>query len=326
MIKTFHYTKSGVLEANIPRARMLSILREKEGLLWVDMEAPTDFESEALVEIFNFHPLAVEDCLSDRSEPKVDDYGEYLFIVMHALTMREDEGGTKELGTIELNIFFSENYIVTFHKEPVASIAQVRALVQKNPLLLMAQGSDLLAHSLLDHLVDSYSPVLHQYDEIIDDLEKELFKNPSSDYLSTLLQVKQDIFTLRRIVGPQRDTVSLLTRKHTIFIDHKHLIYFRDIYDHLFRMYKMAEGFHENLTSILQVYFSYSSNKLNEVMKRLTVLASLTMPAVIIASIYGMNFNHMPELVWKHGYLFSIGLMAIVSISMLIWMKIKKWI
>ena len=322
---SFYYKKGAELETNLSRAKMLSALGEKSGILWVDFENATEFEEETLVEIFNFHPLAVEDCITDHSQPKVDDYQEYLFLVVHALAIRPKDG-IGELGTIELNIFVGANYVVTFHKEPIPGVTQVRDVVVKKPQILMGGTTDLLAHSLLDHLVDSYLPVIHAYDSKIDELEKHMFENGSSDYLQTLLQVKQDIFTLRRIIAPQRDTLYALTRNPNAFIKPKNLMYFRDVYDHLFRIHTMAESYHDTLNSILQVYFSYASTKLNEVMKRLTVLATITMPPVIIASIYGMNFKHMPELEHPLGYLFALLLCVVSSVAMLVWMKIKKWI
>lgn len=325
MIKSFYYKKGAELETDLSRARMLAVVQEKAGLLWVDFECATEFEEEMLVEIFNFHPLAVEDCITDRSQPKVDDYEEYLFLVVHGLKLLEKRR-QKELSTIELDIFVGTNYVVTFHKEPLAGVAQVREMVLKKTQILMGNTSDLLAHSLLDHLVDSYLPVIHEYDVKIDSLEKHMFRNGSSDYLQTLLQVKQDLFMLRRIIGPQRDTLYFLTRNPSIFIKTKNLMYFRDVYDHLFRINSMAESYHDTLNTILQVYFSYASTKLNEVMKRLTVLATIAMPAMIIASLYGMNFRNMPELYWQHGYLFSIGLMIFTTVGLLVWMKLKKWI
>lgn len=325
MITSFFYKKNEPVETDLSRARMLSVLQEKNGLLWVDFEDATEFEEEMLVEIFNFHPLAVEDCVTDHSQPKVDDYEEYLFLVVHALTMRQKNGG-KELGTIELNIFFAPNYVVTIHKESIPGVTQVREIVQKKPQSLMGATSDLLAHSILDHLVDSYVPVVQQYDEKIDALEKEMFTRGSTGFLQTLLQAKQDIFTLRRIIAPQRDTIYSLIRNPNQFIKPKNVIYFRDVYDHLFRTHSLAESYHENLNNILQVYFSYSSFKLNEVLKHLTVLATVTMPPVIVASIYGMNFRHMPELEWFLGYPFAILLCFLSSAVMFFWMKTKKWI
>lgn len=325
MITSFYYKKGAELEANLSRSRMLAAHGEKGGLLWVDLEAPSEFEEELLVEIFNFHPLAVEDCITDQSQPKLDDYEEYLFMVVHALTLRQKEKH-EELGTNELDLFIGENYVVTVHRNSLDCVTQARELAVKRTASVLSGGSDMLAHAILDRLVDNYLPVLNDYDVKIDAFEKEMFNHASKNFLQTLLQVKQDTFVLRRIIGPQRDTVYSLTRNPNRFIKAKNLMYFRDIYDHLFRIYGMAEAYHENLNNILQVYFSYSSFRLNEVLKHLTVLATVTMPPVIIASIYGMNFKHIPELEWVMGYPFAIMLCLLSSLSMLVWMKFKKWI
>ncbi len=325
MITSFFYKKGGQVESNLSRARLFSAMGEKDGVLWVDFENPSEFESDALVEIFNFHPLAVEDCVTDHSEPKVDDYEEYLFLVVHALTMVRDNG-EKELSTIELNLFLGENYVVTFHKEPIESVAQDIAKTQQKPTGMMGTGADLLVHTLLDHLVDGYLPVFHQYENKADLLEKDMFdKSPSREKLSTLLQLKQDISMLRRVVGPQRDTLHFLTRNAGRFIKAKHLIYFRDISDHLFRISALANGMYDHLTSMMEVYFSYLSSELNVVMKRLTVVATLAMPAVMIASIYGMNFRVIPGATHEHGFWGVMIFTAVITGLMAVWMKIKKW-
>ncbi|MFH1800576.1 MAG: magnesium/cobalt transporter CorA [Candidatus Omnitrophota bacterium] len=325
MITSFFYKKGAQIEVNLSRARLLSALAEKDAVLWVDFDNPNEFESDTLVEIFNFHPLAVEDCITDHSEPKVDDYEEYLFLVVHALTMFRDNG-EKELSTVELNLFLGANYVVTFHKEPIESVAQDVLRTHQKPAGMMSSGADLLVHTLLDHLVDGYLPVFHQYENKADLLEKDMFdKNPSREKLATLLQLKQDISTLRRIVGPQRDTLHFLTRNAGRFIKAKHLIYFRDISDHLFRISSLANGMYDHLTSMMEVYFSYLSSELNVVMKRLTVVATLAMPAVMIASIYGMNFRVIPGAMHEHGFWGVVIFTVVITGLMAIWMKIKKW-
>ncbi|MFH0985825.1 MAG: magnesium/cobalt transporter CorA [Candidatus Omnitrophota bacterium] len=325
MITSFFYKKGGQVETNLSRARLFTALGEKEGILWVDFEDPSEFESDMLVEIFNFHPLAVEDCITDHSEPKVDDYEEYLFLVVHALKMLRDNGD-RELSTIELNLFLGANYVVTFHKAPIESVTQDLLRTQQKPAGMMSSGADLLVHTLLDHLVDGYLPVYHQYESRADVLEKDMFdKSPSREKLATLLQLKQDISTLRRIVGPQRDTLHFLTRNAGRFIKAKHLIYFRDISDHLFRISALANGMYDHLTSMMEVYFSYLSSELNVVMKRLTVVATLTMPAIMIASIYGMNFRVLPYANQEHGFWGIVIVTTVVTVGMYCWMKIKKW-
>jgi len=325
VITSFYYKKGGQVETNLSRARLFSALSEKDGLLWVDFEAPTEFESDMLVELFNFHPLAVEDCITDHSEPKVDDYEEYLFLVVHSLTMVQNNG-QKELSTIELNVFLGPNYVVTFHKVPIESVTQDIVKTQQKPAGMMSSGGDLLVHTILDHLVDRYLPALHQYEEKVDLLEKDIFnKSPSREKLATLLQLKQDISTLRRIVGPQRDTIHFLTRNAGHLIKTKHLIYFRDISDHLFRISSLANGMYDHLTSMLEVYFSYLSSELNVVIKRLTVAATLAMPAIMIASLYGMNFRVIPGATHEYGFLGVTVFTVVITVAMYFWMKIKKW-
>ncbi len=322
MLTSFLYHKGKPLETNISRAAMLQTLQEKECILWVDLEDPNEFESDSLVEIFNFHPLAIEDCLTDNPHPKVDDYEEYLYLVVHALKL-DLEG---ELRMVELDIFLGKNFVATFHKEPLRSISQIQENAAKKPELIFGYGPDRLVHAILDQLVDNYLPVIDDYDAKIDSIEEEIFNNPGPHFLTMLMKLKHNIFHLRRMIAPQRDMVNFLTRNPTTFIRPKNLMYFRDVYDHLFRLYGIAEGFHEALNSILQAYFSSSSHRLNEVMKRMTILATLTMPPLIIASIYGMNFGWMPELAWKYGYFFSLGLMAFGTAGTLVFMKLKKWI
>jgi magnesium transporter len=322
MLSTFLYQKGKPVTTDITRAQMMTTLKQKDVLLWVDLEEPTEFETETLIEIFGFHPLAVEDCVSDKSNPKIDDYEDYLFLVTHGCQITAEEA----LATSELDVFLGKNYVVTFRREKIRAVDQVKGLVQKKPEFYLGRGADLLFHCILDHMVDNYMPVIDRYDQNIDDLEEHIFKDPPEDYLTTVLQVKHDMFYLRRIVSPQRDAVHYLLRNPTPLIDPDNLVYFRDIYDHLLRIYSMAESHHESLSSILQAYYSYSSNKLNDVMRRMTVLATLTMPVVVIASIYGMNFKFMPTLEWPSGFYLSLLTMLAIPCAMLVWMKFKKWI
>lgn len=322
MMHSFVQEKSKPFEINVSRARMLQALKDPDCLLWVDLENPDDFESESLVEIFNFHPLAVEDCVMDKSAPKVDDYDDYLFLVMHAVCST----GAPELDSVELDVFLGKNYVVTFHKTSVRSVEQVRDIVRKKNGFVMGHQPTLLVHALLDRLVDNYMPVLDRYDTKIDQLEDDAFKDAGEKYLAMLLQIKHDLSTLRRIVSPQRDIIYFLTRNASDFVGPEQVVYFRDIYDHLFRILGLTESFNEKIGLLMQVHFSYTSNNLNNIMKRMTVLATLSMPALIIASIYGMNFHHMPELDSPYGYFFSLAVMGGTGVVMLIWMKWKKWI
>lgn len=321
MIHSFYYQKGKPLETDLTRAQMLAALRNPDSLLWVDFDEATEFESEALVEIFNFHDLAVEDCIADLSQPKVDDYEEYLFLVVHAVQIKEHK-----LHIIEQDIFLGPNFVVTYHKEPISCMQAVREAARRKPDSNLGKGSDMLVYTILDLVVDRYQPVLDYYEDQVDRMEEEIFHHATRDYLSDVIQVKRDVFHFRRTIAPQRDALNLLARNDFPLIHPDNQVYFRNVYDHLFRIYGFVEGFHEATTGIMQAYFSFSSNRLNEVMKRMTVMATLSMPAIMIASIYGMNFQNMPELNHPYGYYGAIALMFVTSVGMLIWMKIKKWI
>lgn len=320
MLTSFVFKKKN-LSVNVSRQELARALWDKEALVWVDLESPSEFESEILIELFNFHPLAIEDCINDRSEPKIDDYEDHLFLVVHAVNGKSQE----ELKTIEVDVFVSKNFVVTFHKEPVQSIAQLRDQIHRQSDVVMAEGSDMLLHAILDRLVDRYLSVLTDQERKIDELEDELFADDAKDFLPKILKIQKNVLYLKRIIGPQQETINNLSRSGTGIIRPKRVVYFRDIYDHLFRFYQMAEELHGLLNGIMQVHFSHASTKLNEVIKMMTVIATLSMPPMVIASIYGMNFQHMPELEWQWGYYFSLGLMTLSSAIVVIYMKIKKW-
>lgn len=320
MLSSFICQKK-TISLNASRPELAQALREKEALVWVDLEDPDEFESDSLVELFNFHPLAIEDCLTENSEPKVDDYEEYLFLVVHAVDLSSLEG----LKTVELDIFVNKNFVVTFHKQPVHSITQVRELMGRKTDPLAPDGTDVLVHAILDRLVDNYLHVVSGFERRLDQIEGQLFTDGREDFLPRILKLQKDNLSMKRIIAPQREILSQLARSARTFVRPKNLIYFRDIDDHLFRYYQMAEEFHGILNGVLQIHFAHISTKLNEVMKTMTVIATLALPPLVIASIYGMNFEVMPELQWPWGYLFALGLMTLSSAVVVIFMKWKKW-
>jgi magnesium transporter len=324
MINAYFFSEETGFKRNVSRSEMHAILKNKKGTLWVDMDEPTDIEDELLVEIFNFHELAIEDAVNDHCGSKLDDYGDYLFLNMDAITLKMNEDRCRELVSAELSMFLGANYVVTYHKKTIQSILADRLAVEKKPQVHLSEGAGALLHTIIDHLVDSYITVIHQYEERVDEIETEIFSD-GSDYLKKLMSVKQDIFKLRRVFGPQKDMLYSLARTRKL-VGTENEFYFRDVYDHLLHITVMTESIYENLTGILQVYFSYASTKLNEVMKRLTILATLTMPALLIFSLYGMNFEWMPFLKSPLGFWISQGITFLMAVGMLIWMKWKKWI
>jgi len=189
----------------------------------------------------------------------------------------------------------------------------------------MSEGLDMLVHAILDRLVDKYLPVITEQDRRLDEIEDTIFKGAGEQVLQQILDIQKGVLYLKRIIGPQRDKMAQLSRSAWTFVRPQNLAYYRDIYDHLFKYYQMAEELNGLLNGILQVYFSHVSYQLNKAIKTMTVIATVSIPSVAIASVYGMNFKYIPHLEWKYGFHFSIGLMIAISAILMIWMKIKKW-
>ena len=304
------------------------MLHSGDASIWFDLDKPSGEELFILDEVFNFHPLAIEDCLSDVESPKIDNFDSYLFMVLHAI----DYGVKNEISTEELDLFLGKNFVVTVHKQEVFSINSTKVRCRKNPEKTIGMGSQILCHTIIDALVDNYLPLLEKLDDKMERLEGEILESHDEDVLPKIMDVKKDATYLRRVMGPQRDTINILTKPDMAHISKHNKIYFRDIYDHLVRIYAMAEGSRDMAASALDLYLSMASNrmaeasnKMNQVMKTLAVVATLMMPLTLISGIYGMNFKYMPELTWRYGYFATLGLMITIFIGMLIMMKKRKW-
>jgi magnesium transporter len=298
-------------------------LGKKETIVWVDAEKPTEKNMQFLEKHFSFHPLAIEDCLTTIQRPKIDRYDNYLFVVLHAATL----GPHKDKATsLELDSFVGENYVVTVHLKTIPSVSSTWDRCTKNSGVL-SRGSAYLFYFLSDALVDNYFPILEKLDKEIEKTEDAIFKNSDSATLNKIFDLKENVLTLRRILGPQRETMNFIARGSCEpLISSKLSIYFRDVSDLLARITDNLDTYRDMLTSALDGYMSATSNKLNEIMKVLTIIATIMMPLTLITGIYGMNFRFMPEIDWRWGYFGIIGIMITIAGSMLIFFKKKKWL
>lgn len=291
-------------------------------LYWWDMNEPTADEIASLSEHFHFHPLAIEDCVSDVHHPKIDYYETYIYMVVHGV----DVDRTKELGFApkELDIFLSKTYLVTFHRKPMRSVSEVlRRVSEKAPII--EYGLDFVLYTILDVMINNYLPVLESIEEQLDECEDQLFTDPNPEVLRKILTLKRTLMRLRRTIFPQREVINHLARSEYEFIQTKTQAYFRDVYDQIYRMAEMTESFRDLSTALVETYLSTVSNRLNEVVKVLTLFATIFMSLSVITGIYGMNFENMPELTWKYGYFVILGIMGVVSFGLLFYFKHKKW-
>jgi len=272
---------------------------------------------------FHFHPLAIEDCLEDVNHPKVDDYETYIFLTVHAVHFDEK---TCDFATRELDMFVGPNYLVTHHEGPLQPISFAQDLCAREHNVALPRGIDFLAHQILDQLFEQYLPNLDLVEERIEGVQGEVFEATPADVLEHIFDLKRDVNQLRRICTPERELVHRLSRGEFPVIGPKSTVYFRDIYDNLYRIVDATYQYHDMIQGLLDAHLSVVSNRLNETMKRLAAIGAVLGAVTVIAGLYGMNFEHMPELHWKYGYAFALALMALVSGGLLVWFRHKEWI
>jgi len=299
------------------------LLAETGSLHWIDLEAASEAEARILTDAFHFHPLAVEDCLSDVNLPKVDDYTEYLFLVVHGIRF---DAPTDQFETRELDIFLGPNYLVTHHKGPMRSVTFARDLCVKDLQVALAKGTDFLLHQILDRMFENYFPSLDAIEDKMQLVQVEVFESPTPATLDRIFTLKRDVMQLRRICTPEREILHRLSRGEFRVVSPKAAVYFRDIYDNLYRIVDASYSYQDMTQGTLDAYLSAINNRLNETMKRLTVLTVVLASLTVITGVYGMNFEHMPELKWRYGYWMVWLLMAAVSGGLMYWFKKKDWV
>lgn len=320
MISVLVYSEREGLRSFNEASLLPKLLADSKNQIWVDLEAATPPESEILSTVFRFHPLAIEDCILETALPKVDDYQDYIFLVLHGSRMEDHQ-----FATAEMNFFLGPNYLVSYHDEPSRSIAKAKErCLKQGPSI--TRGVDFLLHEIIDTMVDNYFPVLDQFDSAIDRIEDEVFAGPDRATLNKIFTLKKEIMHLRRVAGPQREILNRLSRDNFPVIRPKAAVYFRDIYDHLARITDLAESYRDLIGSALDAYLSVISNRLNEIMKVLTIFTAILMPLTLITGIYGMNFENIPELHSRYGYFVVIGIMLAVAGGMLLFFRKKKWL
>ena len=321
MIHSFVLREKDKLLTDVPFDELKRMLKDKDKLIWVDLEQATSDENEILSTVFDFHPLAIEDCTNINHHPKIDNFEDYLFLVMHAVNFTSRE---EELSTLELNVFFGKNYVVTYHARPIRSVIQTKERCMKNPVPIMSKGSDFLVYTILDALADNFIPTLNALDHRIDEVEDEIFNN-TPQVLNKIITIRNDIINLRKVIRPQRNIISQLTRGTHPFVHKNNVIYFRDIYDQLHRISEQSDGYRDMISGVLDTHLSLTSNRMNQIVKTLTIVCTIMMPLTLITGIYGMNFRYMPEISTRWGYFAILGVMLLISLSLIFYMKKKKW-
>ncbi len=321
-MKIIRYTPDRIVED--PPEALPDIMARPEGAVWVDMTGPSEDDVRAMRDIFHFHPLAVEDTMKQAQRPKLEEYEGYFFMTLHA--MRPPGQQRQPVGLQEVDLFFTARYVVTVHPHPVAALDEARARLTKASSALRTH-TDFLLYTIVDAAVDTYFPVIDRIDQALDRTEDQIFKRPSQQALDTLFTLKRSLLQMRRVAAPLRDIFNSLTRRDLALVRHETLVYFRDVYDHLLRITDMIDTHRDLLTGAVEIYLSSISNRLNEVMKVLTVITAIFAPLAVITGFYGMNFERtFPPFEWTYGIVPVIIVMVAVVAGMLYVFGRRGWL
>ena len=292
--------------------------------LWVDIVQPTPEEGQAILGgTFHFHPLSIEDALSEIHHPKIEPYERYLYVILHGIDFK---AGEHRFATRDVDFFLGENYLVTVHDGGSRSINKIKELCYQHAHIL-EEGAVALLHRIVDSMVDNYAPELEEIEEQMDQLEDEAILGAGDNLMRPILAIKRDLSALRRVVIPQRDVVGRLARREFPQISNEMAYRFRDVYDHLVRYSDEATMFQDRVTGILEGYLSAISNRLNRVMKVLTVVSTIVLPMTVLTGLWGMNVS-LPHFAGGEGLQFwwVVGIMAVITVVMLAVFRWKRWI
>lgn len=318
MIRILGVTHDHKVESDIALEQINNSAKYKWS--WIDFNEPTPEESEQLSTFFQFHPLAIEDCLMVLQRPKVDYYEEYQFLVLHALD-------PDKLATVEVNLFIGSAFLVSFHHHSLTEIDEVWETMEKrsHDRKNWARDPFAAAYMVIDKLVDQYFPSVYSIEDELDDLEKKGASESVEVLMNQVFDLRGRLLKLRRTIVPMRDMMYRILNSQHIQGEKEHRAYFADIYDHLLKLSEMIESDREMTADLRDSYISLNSNRMNGIMKTLTVITTVFMPLTLIAGIYGMNFQNMPELGWRYGYGAVLLIMALLGAWMILWFKKRGW-
>ncbi len=323
MIRIFYRHASGTLVPNLPLEQLPDAVRDGNANVWVDMLSPTDEESQFVLEdVFHFHPLAVEDVASPLLVPKINDYRRYLYLVIHSVYMGE---AIADLVSSKMDVFLGANFLVTIHERPMAAIDALwtEEYHQEDGL---ARGPAFLFYELLDRQADRFMRILDRFEAELERLGDVIFLEGNiaeENLLDEILTAKSSALRLNRVLRPQRDLMNRLATSEYSVVPGAARVYFADVYDHLVRMVGLVEGMQELARSIVDVYMALANNRMNEIMKVLTVISTIFIPLTFLTGVYGMNFRYMPELDWPWAY--PALWLVFILISLLLLHIFRRW-
>jgi magnesium transporter len=322
---TLHVCQSGVFCQITDLDAISEHLQQPNTVVWLDLEAPDAAEVALLHDEFGFHPLAIEDAVKEHERPKVDTYANYYLFIFYAAAYNGERGKSDpQIDLRGLNIFVGKNFIVTIHRRSIKQVAQTMARWQV-PDSPLGYNVGAILHALLDAIVDDYFTLMDQVVDWVEDLEDQIFSRKRQGSIEEIFALKKDLLMLRRVVAPERDVLNVLLRQETPIFRPESVVYMQDVYDHLVRVTDTVDTYRDLLSSALDSYLSLQSNQLNQLVKTLTLSSIILMACSLVAGIYGMNFDYMPELHWPLGYPFALGLMLFIGLGLGLFFHSRKW-
>jgi len=324
-ITLMDYDADNLEEKQIERLDDCAACRDKPSVTWIHIDGIHDIQFlERLGAIFNLHPLTLEDILNTDQRPKVEDYGHYIFVVLKSFSLSETTEDA--IKSEQISLVFGSNFLISFAEKESPFLNPIRERIRNNQGRIRKSGPDYLAYRILDTFVDQYFIILEDLGEKIEIAEENLVIRPVPGTLQAIQHLKRKMLFLRKSVWPLREAISYLERRESLLVSDQTVPYLKDVYDHTIQVIDTIETYRDMLSAMLDIYLSSISNRLNEVMKVLTIIATIFMPLTFLAGVYGMNFKYMPELDWHWGYYGLWSVMITIVIAMLIFFRRKKWL
>lgn len=329
-MEIFVYKKGAQkVEEGFTANELPGLLADETNVIWADFRGVTKEEVEStrdvLLNVFKFHPLTVEDCLETRNQPKVEAFPDYLYFIVHGI--KPEVTTSVNFATKEMDGYLGKNFVVTFHAERFLSVKLVKQQIRSSPFAFQ-RGAAYLLHQILDQLVDLYMPIVDDYDSYINRLEERVFlmRKGNNAILEEIMDLRRSVARLKRISARQLEVLYRMSHAEFPQIPENVLPFYRDVHDHLVRISDLSESYRDLVSGLFDIHFSIVANRTNDVMKVMTIFSAIMLPLSVIAGIYGMNFENMPELKTKYGYFATLGVMALVAGGLLIYFWRKGWL
>lgn len=322
---SFAVGADGSVQRDLPLAELQRRIREHDGQLWIDVDVTNRHQVAVLEHVCGFHPLSIEDALNPNSRVKIEEYPGYLFMIIRGVRFFEETHDPYDLETFNLCFFLGPNFVVTAHGGASEAILGTAERLERNPELLR-RGAQRLMHGVMDTAVDAYFPLLDQIDEFVDGLEERVFQAFDQSALRDIFAVKRLVLSLRRHLAPQREVFNVLTNRPTPLLQPEMQVYFRDVYDHMLRINDSLETYRELLSSVLDSYLTQVSNRLGTITKGLSVVATISIPFVVISGMWGMNFTHIPLSGHPNAFWWMLGLQLALGAVLLVILRLLRLI